>query len=559
MASSDLIKAWLVDQYRTLGVATPAKGWKRLGKDVDTQGRVVRTFTHPLVGSVAVLETPQGFSFVAHAWQEEPFFTKPSFSPSSLKLARELLNDMADPSLRDSSAFLDGLPKDPRYLEAFPALPSLFSFWFPADTYDNDYENETGRGVDRTVEDLCIYVEAPGQDDYMLTQLIHDRLCALGLSPDDEYHWSFGSDGHLTVREWARRLIALGLVYQPEECLFGKDLTALGATAPGVVDAPPPPKPWQHAFAATLGDDDAAAVKRLVEELSDTPEELANDGRGNTWVDAAFGCKALSIVEVLLANKAPLRCPGQSEAQACLWRWRRLEEASPDQVQRVLRLFAAHPDWDPERDTSWNPRSIVLERDEWARVATGLEANRLNDAWLLGAWEVLSERVGEAGASESFVRAWLHWSDREMSAAFTRRCLRVVEERRELLDAWPSQSTPFPQQALDALVRDHGPSGFSRAIELAQRLKIDLKDVKGADGDTLVQSLQKRVNVAKECWENQIERSRGRLILVFRDANGNDMTQSESCRREWLKEKARLDQLEAFVIPVTPRRRLSFD
>lgn len=570
MASSDLIKAWLVDQYQAHGVVTSPRDWKRLSKEKDAQGRSLRMFTHPLVGSVSVVEIPGGFAFATAAGPAQPSvseFHAPAFSPRSLVLARELLDEMRDPSLEDSSDFLDRLPNDPRYLEAFPALPSLFYFCFPTDTYENEYENETGKGVGRSVEELCIYVSAiGGDDDYMLTGLIQDRLEGLGLDADDEYHWSFHKDTHLTVREWTQRLVALGLVYRAEDCLFGSDLKALGATNPDAASTPPAPKPWEHAFAAALKSDDAEAVEKLIAGLPRQPvDSLANDGRGLTWVEAALDRQAMRVVATLLAHQAPIRSPDRYGVWAYRGTWERLERSEPGRFQQLLRLLTGNLTWEPGRDIShpsyYRPKT-VLERDAWAEMAMSSKAHRLNGEWLFEAWEMLAERVGEAEASESFVRAWLHWSEEEIASVFTGRCVRAIENQPQQLDTWPSRTKPFPWQALLEMGKSGSHVQLGRAQELAQRLGLDLREVKNAEGETLLQSIQKRERDSKQRWQEEFRRrQRGGIFMVMQRADGTRFTQEDQCRERWAQDKAYLAQLEASEVPSprAPRRRLSFD
>lgn len=566
MASSDLIKAWLVDQYQAQRVVTSAKGWRRMSKEKDAQGRALRVFAHPLVGSVSVVEIPGGFAFATATAPVSPalsLFHAPLFSPRSIALARELVKEMLDPNLEDSSAFLDDLPNDPRYLEAFPALPSMFYFCFPAETYENEYEDETGKGADRSVEELCVYVSViGGEDDYMLTGLIRDRLEALGLDADDEYHWSFHQDTHLTVREWTQRLVGLGLVYQAEDCLFGSDLEALGATAPGHEETPPAPKPWEHAFAAALKSDDADAVEKLIAGLPRQPvDSLANDGRGLTWVEAALDRQAMNVVATLLAHQAPVRSPDRYGVWAYRGTWERLEKSDPVRVHQLLRLLAENMTWEPGRDIS-QPSTTILERDAWAEMAMGSKANRLNDEWLFEAWDVLAKRVGEAEASESLVRAWLHWSGEEVASDFTLRCLHAIESQPQQLDTWPSRTNPFQWQALLEMGKGHSHVQLGRAQELAQRLGVDLRAVKNADGETLLQSVRKREQDSQQRWQEEFSRrQRGGIFMVMKRADGTRFTQEDQCRESWTENKAYLAQLEASELPSppAPRRRLSFD
>ncbi len=556
MASAD-IKNWLVDQYQAAGISTQAREWKRQKKHTDASGHVRREFVHPAVGVVAVVETAAGFAFDAPPAPGRAVFVRPRFSPQSMKLANELLSDYHRTA---HAQFLEDSSSDPRYLEAYPALPTLFSFHFPEEAYDNEYSNKAGRGVKRSVRDLCVLLEERGGgDSYVTIALIQDRLEALGLVAEDEYHWSFQVDYDLTVLEWARRLVALGLEYCPEDCLFGPELTALGATRPVEGVAPPAPTPEQQAFVAALATDDAPAVARLAS--AGTPA-WADDGRGKTWVEAALERKAPNVLGLLLERNAPLRSPGGEGVWSSRHLWEDVGNTSPEAVRAWFRSLTSNPNWDPESPVPSAPIGFyvfndheVLERDVWAQMALSSSSNRLSGAWLLEAWEALAGRVGPQRAGESMVRAWLFWCGDGVATELEVRCLETVKASPVLLDQWPSRSAPFHGQALIALAKSETSGRLRHALRLAGQFGWSLPSLIDREGVTLLTHLKKHERQAHAFYQNSVESQRTGIFLVAQYADGRTVTEAQERFAAWQKKKDLLGLLTTPAGALQPRRR----
>lgn len=559
MASSDELKRWLVEHFQSQGVTTREGEWKRQKKHKDARGQVRREFAHPVVGTVGVVETPQGwFLEEAIASTVSSGFHRPSLSSSAMASALELLKEHTE-NTDDCDTFFDELPNDPRYLEAYPALPALFRFCFPCDTYENP-ESE-GMGIDQPVGELCILLEdIHGEDTYLSSAFISQRLRGLGMDADDEYHWRFPKNRQKSVRDWVKDLLALGLVYDPETgdegCLFKEQLVREGASAPVQSNPVPKSSTWEHRLTAVLAKDEDSSLGQMLQEMEELPvKPWDNNGRGQTWVEAAFERRAYRCLALLLISGAPI-----GEAGGGLWetmgRWRLLIASEKEHIkpaQDALIALARSPLWEPEKMVSLEVIGTKtfdsLERDAWAQAAIHLGLAEQELAWLQRAWDTLAQRVGQASADESFVHAWLSTFADKKPAGFILRCVEAVEKNPAVLDGWPERKSPSQGQALVELMRWTDGSKLARAADLAQRVGLELPSLQNKEGKSILEVARHECARAHQNWEAAVKNQAGRVELVKVRANGTYVSRESELRKQWNDWQTVVEFLEEWKQP----------
>ena len=551
MASSDDIKQWLVEKHLETGVRTRASEWKRLKKSKNADGQVAREFSHPTVGKVTVVETPAGL-VLSPGPTSGSAFTAPVFTPASLAAARSVLDDYQRALWEEREGEGDSsewLRQQPLFLEAFPALPTLFTFSFPHDTYGNE---SGGRGVDGDATDLCILVKGKDQDDphYMTVDLFAERLRALGMEAEDEYHWALQTSP-CTVREWVTRLMGLGLAYDPTDCIFSTELIALGATRPAPGQLIGPTQPVHAQFQKAVRNDDVVTIAGLLggTDASGEPVE-ANDGAGKTWVESAFENQAWNTVSLLLANDAPMSRKGLDTR---IWEynqpWHSQWLEDPERTQSLLQLLMLSNGWNPEDPLPVNCQRFDekggLERDAWAKTVVMGSWTEEHAQWVHQAWDLLADRVGVQPANDSFTRAWLTMDHRKTTQEFTQRVMDALAQDVSPLNDWPSRAQPRPWQALATLADRE--NTFSWAVELAKQLNANLPAVLLEDGTTVLDRARAMERRARE----NAQRNQGgfEVVMVYRD--GTRTTRTQEDRQAWKRRQRILAVLEGWSTATT--------
>jgi hypothetical protein len=241
METADIKRA-LVEHFSAKGIDTQEASWKRLSKKKDDQGRPVREFSCPTVGTVLVIEDSAGL--IINEAAPSPYgapFVLPEYSSEQLQAAKrvhKIYIKMAEGEGEYED--FDGDPYDairvhPEFAAGLPALGTRLAFMFPMDTYGND-ELITGTTLDSQIGELCVSILDPHPDadhDLYAWNMILDELYAVGWDALDEYHLEF-KDQTKTVREAVQTLIDLGLEYdfldakdKEQGCIFYKELSTL--------------------------------------------------------------------------------------------------------------------------------------------------------------------------------------------------------------------------------------------------------------------------------------------------------------------------------------------
>lgn len=546
MASSNEIKQWLVEHHQANGVATRASEWKRLKKSKNADGHIVREFYHPTVGKVTVMETPAGLVMSPAGPAPAPAFTTPVFTPASLAAASAVLNDYRRALWEDQEkerASSEWLRKQPLFLEAFPALPAQFTFSFPADTYGNE---GGGNGVDGDATELCILVKEKDQDDphYMTVDLIGDRLRALDMEAEDEYHWALQT-GPTTVRQWVSRLLGLGLVYDPTDCIMATELLALGADRPAPGPRLGPTRAVHAQFQKAIRTDDVVTIASLLGETDAEGKPVEwNDGSEQTWVESAFENRAWNALSLLLAADAPVASGSMSKVWEYHRPWHEDWQEDPARTQSVLQLLALSNGWNPEGSLTPQYQRFDerggLERDAWAKTVVMGPWTSEHAQWVGQAWDLLAERVGEGHANDSFTRAWFTMRHTLNTQGFTERLIEGLRENPAPLHAWPSRTQPRPWQALATLASHE--SSFDWASGLAKQLGVDLPTVVCEDGQTVLEHARQKAGWAKE----RTRRDQGGFTIVLKYADGTTRTQDQENRMAWRKAQRVVDALESW-------------
>lgn len=561
MPSSNEIKQWLVEQFESQGTLTRKRDWKRTKKHKDDQGRVRRVFTHPALGDVAVVETidglaldaapPPGNSDAPGALEKSTGFTRPTWTHAQIQAAGRLMD-----ALRDGDLDPEDAANHPDYLEAYPCLPSHFSFCFPPDTYGN--EGEEGRALGDGLGELCIRVDEMGGSDpeEYLSTVIFERLESLGLASLDENHWGVGSRGKSTrIEEMVRKLLGLGLNYNPEECMLARPLTAAGATQPTPVSNAPRGTGVAHAsknFFEALKDDNVLMAETILQQVS--IEATLDMGDGRTWARAAYEAEAFSVLSLLLRSDAPVFGPTDRKPLTDR-RGMMLRGNHAEQEQDLLRLMVEAKGWDPEHPL--DSHSITQgrrARDEWAQAAW---PDRLDAdiPWVNEAWDLLAQRVGEADADESFVHVWCRQAFVGVGGPpIPTRVSEALKRRPELLDTWPDRDDPRPWQALTKW--GTSPSVAPVLFETARMLEVDLPNLGpvGEKGQSFLEWARERQQLARQALEQEIENSRGGFIIVTTHHDGRRTTGQQECEDRWSQAMAVQRALEGWGAPGAGRR-----
>ena len=549
MPSSSEIKQWLVDHFHVSGTPTKAGDWRRVKKHKDAQGRVRRVFQHPVLGDVAVVETDGGLELDSpnpNTTTPASRFTRPSWSASQTQAAKRLMD-----TLRDGQLDVEDAAEHPDYLEAHACLPSHFSFCFPADTYGN--EGQEGVAIEDRFGELCVWVKDVGgsdPDEYLPT-VIRDRLEGLGLSLMDEYHWGLDSrEGDVSIEEMVRRLISLGLAYDPDECMLAKQLMAAGATRPSTAPAEGEDAGLTQArqdFFQALKNDDEGEVQAILQRVA--PKALADLGDGRTWVRAAFEAHAYRALALLLRHGAPVFTPTDrkglmEDRMGRLWR------DDPAQAQVVLRLLVEAPGWDPEHAlASIDVTQGQAARDEWAQAAWPSHLAS-DDPWLAEAWNRLARRVGETKAHESFAHAWcMHAFLGKGGQGIPARVAEGLAQHPTLLNTWPDRRNPRPWQALTRWCES--PGSWDTLFGVARQLGVDLPNLGpvGDTGQTFLEWARARQLGAKQAVERERERSRTGFTIVMTHRDGRQVTQQQEYLGRWSRALAMQNALEQWDKP----------
>lgn len=544
MPSSQDIKAWLVERFSAQGRPSLERDWRRTKKHKDAEGRVRRVFEHPALGTVAVLETPEGLALdgpSAPSAALSSAFTCPTWSPTSVAAAERLMAAM-----RAGEVHSEDLEDHPNYLDGYAALPGQFAFRFPSDTYDNDYDD--GMTLQDGMGDLCIEVADRGDadPDQYLPHAIEDRLTSIGLCSLDEYHWGLADGegkGFVSIEDMVGRLLGLGLVYTGEGCMLAPDLVPAGATRPTPQPELEDVQPLKHALFAALKSDDVVAVHGLFQDAR--PPMLLDVGNGRTWVQAAYDAKAFQSLNLLLACGAPVAAPNDTREWfggdgTMNYRWREM----PDTNKAFLRLLAAASGWDPERPVTTHYFSEgERARDEWAQSAW--EGMKPRDSWLDEAWDTLAGRVGTEAADESFVHAWCM---RAFVSPRTRkipdRVAAALEANPALLDAWPSRTAPVAGQAF--LKWCSSATSAPVALELGKRLGVYLPSLgpMGRQGKTLLEWAKDEQKAALDAVRRERASSQHGMFMVMQYPDGRQVTLEQEYQGTWNEAMALQKALE---------------
>lgn len=235
--SSDDCKAFLEKNFHY-----PAKEWKRVSKKKDEQGRVVREFVHPLVGSVLLAEVPTG---LVNAMASVGAPTLPAqlgpwdivrqeFDPVDLEHAKRIFDAAVDHEsvTLDTSAY------------GYHAMPGMFSFAFMSSAGDQDNVTETinaAKDPNGIVTGLTVFITARHRD-YGCNHLswavkpflpgyfeeVEESMFALYARwahvYDDERQEAVdkGTIPQVRLMDVMRDLSRRGFHYAPEHCEFAK-------------------------------------------------------------------------------------------------------------------------------------------------------------------------------------------------------------------------------------------------------------------------------------------------------------------------------------------------
>jgi hypothetical protein len=301
--STDDCKAFLIDFYAKKGHGTTASHWMRLRKYKGVGGLVSREFEHPVAGKVVLVETSAGLSLESSkvADASPTAWRKRVFQDDDVAGARALVKKLL-------ASGWDGDREDIKQTSDFEqfahALPAVFSFHFPADTYGND------AGVDVKLStklgELCIMVEdmCGGSADEYSHSLVTEQLpSCVERSSMDEYHYGF-EDEHktMTVDEFIQTMLAAGFSYSGPSCMFGP-------LAKPIQMEPAPAASDQLALfsmkhvRAAIGDDDDVQFETFLKEGLHPDTLFANK---RSLLSVCFEGRAKRCYGVLLQHNASL-------------------------------------------------------------------------------------------------------------------------------------------------------------------------------------------------------------------------------------------------------------
>lgn len=247
--TTEQCKEFLIEHFSNQNINTQEKEWKRLSKYKDkTDSNIVREFSHPNLGVVLLKEINNDLQIIDSANKNindstskpvktvkssKNTFTQKTFTAEEKKQAKKLLEQYLERD-RESNSSEEDFYLSEQYQKYQHALPSQFTFYFPADTYENHEDNITdGLNTKMKVNDHnslnVIFIDKNGSDiDSYASFILTQSILPAWSSFCDEYHLDLMDTApDMTVKEFIQYLLSLGFEYGTdgeEECLFYQEM-----------------------------------------------------------------------------------------------------------------------------------------------------------------------------------------------------------------------------------------------------------------------------------------------------------------------------------------------
>lgn len=305
--TSEDCKDFLVKYFKDKNITTYNKEWKRKSKYKEND-LWHRDFLHSNVGEITVIENEGNLS-IKGVLVEEKDKPHPKFTKAELEAAKILLQQYVDNGFgycyeKEHYALKIAFMESDEWKNCHYAIPGLFTFSFPDDTYDNDISNVTN-GLDtfmkinnhKAFTILILNQESNVCENYE-QEILKEKFLPSYTEFLDEYHLTFNPcPENLTIGQAISYLESLGLIYSSSECLF-KDYIKQENEANNVV--PSNLLTINDSLNDILVNDNVNKLKLLIDNGLNINIALVNK---NKLVVEAFKNNAYSCIEEIFRHK----------------------------------------------------------------------------------------------------------------------------------------------------------------------------------------------------------------------------------------------------------------